>query len=824
MSIRRNTEHKFLYISLLVLAICIGLMVLATCGGDSPTKPSSPQPPPPVQPVPTRITITPAAATLTTIGQTLKLNASVIDQNGQPITGANVRWSSSNTAVVTVSTQGFVTAVMNGAAQITARAGSASASAIVTVAQTANSIVITPEMATLMSIGETVQLAATVLDQNGKPVAGAVVAWQTSEETVATVSNSGLVTAVMNGKVQITATAGSASASADFRVMQSADSIVITPEMATLMSIGETVQLAATVLDQNGKPVAGAVVNWSSSEEEVATVSPQGLVTAVMNGKVQITATAGSASASADVRVMQSAGSIVITPEMATLMSIGETVQLAATVLDQNGQQVSGAVVSWQSSEETVATVRNSGLVTAVMNGTAQITATAGSASARAQIRVMQSADSIVITPEMATLMSIGETVQLAATVLDQNGKPVAGAVVNWSSSEEEVATISPQGLVTAVGNGTVQITATAGSALARAEVRVINDSRDRNALIALYSNTNGPAWTFSTNWLSSQPLSAWYGVSVNELGEVVRLVLGSNNLHGAIPSEVGNLQNLQTLGLFNNQLTGSIPPEIGKLKNLKAMLLGNNAGLGGQLPSGMLGLKLESLHVSGTKICVPDTEEFQDWISSIDSVLGLEACNIVDREALIALYNSSEGTNWTNSSNWLSSEPLGDWYGVTTDFEGKVAQLVLADNNLSGSLPSQLGNLTELKVLDLSSNARLSGPLLLTLTSLSLEELDLEGTQLCAPPLTDFQNWLERIPTRLVANCVELRPDFYTLAALYNSTDGSNWTNSTNWLSKAPLDQWHGIVTDADGQVVELDLQNNNLRGPIPSRVGTIR
>ena len=463
----------------LILIASLALLALATCGKDSPTKPSPPQPPPPppVQPVPTRITITPATVSLTAVGQTRKLTASVLDQNGQPIAGANVSWSSSSTAVATVTSQGLVTAVMNGTAQITARAGNASASVTVTVAQSAVRITISPPSATLMAIAETVQLTAAVLDQNGQPVEGAVVTWSSSDEAVATVSPQGLVTAVMNGAAQITARAGNVSTSIDVTVMQEAGSIVIEPEEATLMAIAETVQLTAAVLDQNGQPVEGAVVTWSSSDEAVATVSPQGLVTAVMNGAAQITARAGNVSTSIDVTVMQEAGSIVIEPEEATLMAIAETVQLTAAVLDQNGQPVEGAVVTWSSSDEAVATVSPQGLVTAVMNGAAQITARAGNVSTSIDVTVMQEAGSIVIEPEEATLMAIAETVQLTAAVLDQNGQPVEGAVVTWSSSDEAVATVSPQGLVTAVMNGAAQITARAGNVSTSIDVTVMQEA-----------------------------------------------------------------------------------------------------------------------------------------------------------------------------------------------------------------------------------------------------------------------------------------------------------------------------------------------------------
>ena len=91
------------------------------------------------------------------------------------------------------------------------------------------------------------------------------------------------------------------------------------------------------------------------------------------------------------------------------------------------------------------------GLVTAVKNGTATITVRSGNASASIPVTVMQSVGSIVVEPTSATLMALGETVQLTATVLDQNRQPVADAVVSWSSSDEAVATVSGQGLVTSV-------------------------------------------------------------------------------------------------------------------------------------------------------------------------------------------------------------------------------------------------------------------------------------------------------------------------------------------------------------------------------------
>ena len=76
-----------------------------------------------------------------------------------------------------------------------------------------------------------------------------------------------------------------------------------------------------------------------------------------------------------------------------------------------------------------------------------------------------------------------------------------------------------------------------------------------------------------------------------------------------------------------------------------------------------------------------------------------------LDREALEALYNATGGANWTNNTNWLTNAPVGQWYGVTTDSEGRVTELNLTSNQLKGEIPPELASLTNLKVLALGGN-----------------------------------------------------------------------------------------------------------------------
>ena len=141
------------------------------------------------------------------------------------------------------------------------------------------------------------------------------------------------------------------------------------------------------------------------------------------------------------------------------------------------------------------------------------------------------------------------------------------------------------------------------------------------------------------------------------------------------------------------------------------------------------------------------------------------------DKAALTALYNATDGANWTPNTNWTTDEPLSSWHGVTTNSDGRVTRLELDGNGLDGTLPAELGNLSALEQLDLQNNAlsgalpdelanltnitslllnesrALTGPLPDGLRELSgLETVNIEKTELCAPGGDAFQTWLDTI------------------------------------------------------------------------------
>ena len=166
------------------------------------------------------------------------------------------------------------------------------------------------------------------------------------------------------------------------------------------------------------------------------------------------------------------ATTVTVSPATTELNALGTTEQLTAEVRDQNGQVMAGASVTWASSSAAVATVSAAGLVTAAGNGTATITAAAGGVSGTATVTVAQTVSAVAIAPVADSLVA-GDTLRLAAEATDANGHAVAGVEFAWASEDTMVAVVDATGLVTGVGAGEVEITATASGLAARATLVV---------------------------------------------------------------------------------------------------------------------------------------------------------------------------------------------------------------------------------------------------------------------------------------------------------------------------------------------------------------
>ena len=371
----------------------------------------------------------------------------------------------------------------------------------------------------------------------------------------------------------------------------------------------------------------------------------------------------------------------------------------------------------------------------------------------------------------------------------------------------------------------------------------------DRAALVALYNATGGPNWKDNASWLTDAPLGEWYGVEALATGEVTQISLRENNLSGTLPPELGNLTTLEVLWLDENQLTGTIPTEMDRLINLRQLDLRNNH-LSGQIPSVVSNLTaihlldlafnefsgqipndlgklilLGSLDLQGNELVGDIPVELGDLANLWYLNLG---GNRLTGAIPIVLRNLSDLRLLHLGDNRLSG-PLPAWLGQSK----RLTDLILFRNQFTGPLPASLSSLTDLRLLLLSYN-QLSGVIPSQFANLSsLEVFRLEENQFtgCIPvglrSVADHDLDALDLPYCTVQGTVpqslgSVESDQAALVALYNATNGPNWTNNNNWLTDLPLDDWHGVKT-SQGRVRWLQLERNGLNGRLPPEIGSL-
>ena len=363
------------------------------------------------------------------------------------------------------------------------------------VAETLLTIEIVPDNVVLHWLRQETLLEARVPGGTGIVQGGRfpLVNWASSDESVATISsagpmsNEGIVTATGFGAATITASVEATTDARDsvvvtvepqqpatVRVVRLGESRAPAPGDAPLRALGARMRLDAWGYDEAHRVVAAGpwLWNWTTDDESIATVDSLGVVTAVDNGTTVVTAASPTwgARATAQVEVAQLAHTILrVSPVADTLRALEDTLRVVVDALDANGHPVrTPAAFHWGSSDTRVATVEHqTGLVTALGNGTAEIGALSGVAYATAFLTVAQEITQLRLTAAGAAMLEVGDTVRLSAALADANGHPVEGAdtVFTWSSSDQSVASVDGAGLVTAVARGTVEITARSASA-----------------------------------------------------------------------------------------------------------------------------------------------------------------------------------------------------------------------------------------------------------------------------------------------------------------------------------------------------------------------
>ena len=256
---------------------------------------------------------------------------------------------------------------------------------------------------------------------------------------------------------------------------------------------------------------------------------------------------------------------------------------------------------------------------------------------------------------------------------------------------------------------------------------------------------------------LPQNQLTGSIPTELRQLTALFSLELNANRLSGTIPAEIGELTRLSRLNLARNDLSGEMPEELGNLTKLRYVYVNGNS-LTGNIKVFASLWSLQHLRVSGNQFddCVPnvllavkvnDLDETKlpycgpnpastPWptpspIPTATSTPGPNPIHDEQRAVLTAFYYATDGDNWTNNEGWLSDQPLATWHGVEVNYLGKVARLVLWQNNLRGTLIPEIGQLDSLVSLKLAYS-QLSGPIPSEIGGLKkLETLWLQGNNL---------------------------------------------------------------------------------------------
>ena len=228
-------------------------------------------------------------------------------------------------------------------------------------------------------------------------------------------------------------------------------------ESSVEMTVGTSHKLTATVLPENATEKG---VVWESKDESVATVDQEGLVSAVKEGstKIIVSTANGNFSAYCSVTVKKTGADVSgITIDKDELkLTVGNSFRLTATVLPENATKKG---VVWESKDESIATVDQEGLVSAVKEGSTQIIVSTANGNFSAVCNViiekeLVAVTSITLDQDVIELM-VGSKYQFKATVLPDNA---TNKTLVWSSDDEKIATVSSSGVVTALEEGSATI------------------------------------------------------------------------------------------------------------------------------------------------------------------------------------------------------------------------------------------------------------------------------------------------------------------------------------------------------------------------------
>ena len=411
------------------------------------------------------------------IERTTQATALLLDAGGDSLAGRSVIWSTSNAGVAQISSTGEVKGIAAGTATITATSDVEAGQMLITVISPPVATVSLSPAETVVKVGDSILLEASLEDDRRGVLADREVAWSSDAPDVAPVDSSGVVTGVRPGSAVVSAASEGQVGRALVNVVpRPVASVTVSPESLAVIE-GEGTQLTVRLVDDLGDALGDREVSWRSDNRDVASVGPSGFVTGSMPGSATVSATSEGQTGHAFVTVVQRpVESVSVSPDGAVALA-GESVQLRAGLRDGRGDPVEGREVVWESNNPGVASVDSSGMVIGITQGSATVSAASGGRIGKAVVTVRpRPVASVSVEPDRA-IIEVEKLLLLEAVLKDDLGNLLAGREITWRSSEAGVASVSSSGLVIGKIPGSVSVSATSEGRVGLATITVVAGS-----------------------------------------------------------------------------------------------------------------------------------------------------------------------------------------------------------------------------------------------------------------------------------------------------------------------------------------------------------
>ena len=489
------------------------------------------------------------------VGQTYRMTYSVFPATTSDTT---LKWTPTNSKVVTVDNTGFFTAKNTGTCVVTVQAMDGSGvftTCTVTVLRNASGVTLDVKDLKL-NVGETYQLEALLNPADSTDT----IRYESSNKKIAEVSAGGKITAKGKGSCVIFArTDGGSSAYCNVTVSQQVTGLTVSPDSASI-EVGEVLELTATITPGNA---SDKEVTWTSDDPSICTVNEDGEIKGIKGGATLIKCVSedGDLMAYSMITVIEKVTTITL-PETAEV-GVGKKLKLTAIV---SGDTASNKKLKWKSSKKSVCTVSKSGTITGKKAGKARIWAKATDGSgvkASCVVRVIKATEDIELSASYVSLVQGGKKkIKVTTTPAKTTYSPV------WTTDNDKVAIVSKKGTITALKAGDCIVKCTAGDnsevyavvyvhVTAPVSISSINLSED--TLVMLTGETTdvqysvSPAnYTESFSWASDNPSVA----SVNSKGKVTAKSVGTAKITALSASGKKSTATVYVVGLSKTKLT----------------------------------------------------------------------------------------------------------------------------------------------------------------------------------------------------------------------------------------------------------------------------